>query len=219
MGRSWQHLPTWLGLLPPATRGLVLITRTLLGSQHPLLAKERFWGFALLSRWLKRSVVWSPQAFHFNSRAFSLFLEGRVVRSLKGCKCHQVGQEKGEIAPRCQGCRSLFCPWLKKDGIWLHWSCSSLRPAILRQDSSAARGNHRQLPRNGARLSSLRHLLNLALFSGICYPFLGFSFVLAYSQLPSHFLYTRCSQAKQGDSSVFARSMVSTKYSGTGFVT
>lgn len=135
------------------------------------LSKREVLGLCSFEQVVKKECCLGPTGISFQLESF---LEGRAVRSLKGCKCHQVGQEKGESAPRCQGCRSLFCPWLKKDGIWLHWSCSSLRPAMLRQDSSAARGNHRQLLRNGVRLSSLRHLLNLALFSGICYPFLGF---------------------------------------------
>lgn len=127
------------------------------------------------------------------------------------------------IAPHCWGCRSAFLSSADEG-----WGLAPLE--LLQSETSDTEtrlqpcmwkpsGNRRQLPRHGVRLSSLRHLLNLALFSGICHPFLGFSFVLAYSQLPSRFLYTGCSRAKRGDSSLPARSTASTKYSGTGFVT
>ena len=220
LGRSWQHLPTRLGLLPPATRGLVLVARTLLGSQHPLLAKERCWGFALSRRRLKRNGCLEPTGIWFQLSCFWRIELGDLSKAASVTKWDK---KRVGITPHCQGHRSaVLC--LADEGRAvalaplesLQFETSKtetrLQPCVWKTS-----GNHKQLPRNGVRLSSLTHLLNLAFSSGICHPFLGFSFVLACSRLPSHFLYTRCSWAEQG--SLLARSMVSTKYSGTGFVT
>lgn len=183
--RSWQHPPARLGLVPPATRGLVLIASTSLGSLNPLLAKREVLGLCSFEQVVKKKWLFGTDGHLVSTPALLAAFRGwSCVDLSKAASVTRWDKRKVGIAPHCWGSRAAVLS-LADEG----WGLAPLEFLQFETSNTETRlhlgvgkpsGNHRQLPSKGVRPSSLRHLLNLALFSGICHPFLDSSFFLTY---------------------------------------